>query len=279
LIHTFPFQWDEIDMKNLFQKAWHNTTEKLAHGIDAVGGGMRRDKSMDVMGPSGGVPWIAQGTYWHLIDFLQTPVDPQLLLVRGFLSRDGGGYFADLAAGYQLMGDADLVAGTPSRTEFAVVLRDARGAVLAQYPFDPDWTQPDVREPRIVVSFLHRVPDLPGVASVSVVDPAGRMLVSRRLSARAPDLRILTPAGDGVAALQNSRVRVSWQASDADSDALLFTVLYSADDGRRWEVVSHEQRATSFDLALNGRPRKARIKVVATDGMRSVSREVAFSLR
>lgn len=279
LVHTFPFSWAEEEMLGLFQKDWHNKTDPIANGIDVNAGGMRRDKARALMGPSGGAPWITQGTYWHLIDFLQTPVDPALLLVRGFLMREGTGYLADLTPGYQLMGDADLAAGTPSRTQFAIVLRDARGAVLAQYPFDPHWEQPDVPEPRVVVSFLHRVPDLPGVASVHVVDPGGRVLVSRRLSARAPELRIVTPAANQPAALTAGRLNIRWVASDADGDPLLYTVLYSADNGRRWEVVSHEQRTTSFDLALRGRPRQARIKVMATDGMRSVSREAEFSLR
>lgn len=280
IIHTLPFVWAEESMMGLFGKEWHNKSTPLAHGIDVVRTvGMRRDKSRAVMGPAGYVPWIAQGTYWHLIDFLRAPVDPELLLVSGLLGRVTRGYRATLSPGYQLLGEADLTAGTPTAGQFVIVVRDARGATIAQYPFDPVWQQPDLSEPRSVVSFSHRVPDVPGVGGVEIRGPGGAVLASRRISARPPMLRVVTPAANRTAALANGRLRVAWEASDPDGDRLLFNVLYSADNGRRWDVVSHEQTESFFDLPLRGRPRQARVKVVATDGMRSVEREVAFGMR
>lgn len=278
IVHTLPYLWSSRAMRALFGKSWHNETHRVAHGLDVSAGGMRRDKSIGVMGPAGGAPWITQGTYWHLIDLLTAPVDPELLLVRGILSRVGGEFSATLSPGYQLLGDADLAAGAAQGEDFAIVLRDTRGRALAEYPFDPVWEQPDLPEARLIVSFAHRVPDLPGVARVDVAAPGGAVLVSRRLSARPPMLRIVAPVAGAAAPLTDGRLRIAWQASDPDGDALLFSVLYSADNGRRWHVVSHEQPGTSFDLPLRGRPRQARFKVVATDGMRSVEREVAFSV-
>lgn len=277
IVHTLPYIWADKAMLALFQKNWHNKTDRIAHGIEA--NGLRRDKSRAVMGPSGGAPWITQGTYWHLIDLLHAPVDPELLLVRGLIARVNNGYRATLSPGYQLLGDADLTAGAPARSDFAIVVRDARGAKLAEYPFDPVWEQPDLPQPRQIVSFAHRVPDMPGAASVAVAAPGGAVLATRRLSARAPALRVLTPAPEASAALANGRLRITWEASDADGDALLFNVLYSSDNGRRWQVVSHEQTGTSFELPLRGRPTQARVKIVATDGMRSVEREVRFSVQ
>lgn len=277
LIHTLPFVWAEKSMLALFGKNWHNVEgSNIANGLD-VSVLQRHDKAGPVM--NGYNPqWISQGSYWHLIDLLRAPVDPELLLVSGLLARVGGGYRAILSPGYQMLGEADLAAGTPTADQFAVVLRGASGAVIAQYPFDPVWSQPDLPEPRSVVSFSHRVPEVPGIAAVDITAPGGAVLVSRRMGASAPVLRLLSPASGAAATLANGRLRIAWQASDADGDALRFNVLYSADNGRRWAVVSYEQTATSFDLPLRGRPRQARIKVVATDGMRSVEREVAFSV-
>jgi hypothetical protein len=280
LIHTLPFPWADEAMMALFGRNWHNQTDAIANGIDVVQGkGLRRDKARGVMGPAGGVPWITQGTYWHLIDLLRAPVDPELLLVSGLLARVSGGYRATLSPGYQMLGEADLAAGAPTASQFAIVLRDTSGAVIAQYPFDPVWNQPDLPEPRSVVSFSHRVPDVPGLTAVEVQAPGGAVLASRRLSAGPPELRIVSPASGAAASLVDGRLRIAWDASDPDGDDLRFNVLYSADNGRRWDVVSCEQTETSFDLPLRGRPSQARIKVVATDGMRSVEREIAFSVR
>ena len=47
----------------------------------------------------------------------------------------------------------------------------------------------------------------------------------------------------------SDRTKLSWQASDADGDALVYTLLYSADDGKTWQLVASGLTATSYSLA------------------------------
>jgi hypothetical protein len=83
-------------------------------------------------------------------------------------------------------------------------------------------------------------------------------------------------AKDMTSALAARHIALSWKASDPDGDSLLFSVLFSGDEGKNWRVVSYEQADTKAVVPLYWRPGKIRLRVVVTDGWRTRSDEVSL---
>src|SRR5262249_20183127 len=100
--------------------------------------------------------WMDQCTYAHLVKSLQDPPDPPVLAVRGVLSRDADSVAGELLPAYPMDGEVDLTGGDGG--DYAIVTRGADGSVLARYPFEPDWTVPDLDGDRDLLSFLYRIP-------------------------------------------------------------------------------------------------------------------------
>ena len=122
----------------------------------------------------------------------------------------------------------------------AIELRDAAGSVLGRFPFRIDWREPHRTEERSTIAFTYTVPELAGTAMIALVGPDGAVLHARQRSASAPQVRIVEPADGGSVAVEGDRLRVSWDGSDADGDALTYMVLYSPDGGETWRVEGYE---------------------------------------
>jgi hypothetical protein len=107
------------------------------------------------------------------------------------------------------------------------------------------------------------------------VGPGGAVADQRTISATAPAVRIATPP---VLPTPGGSIRLDWEGTDADGDALVYTIQYSA-DSESWETVAFEQPETSATISIAGRPRDPRVRVIATDGGRSTTTEVTLSRR
>jgi hypothetical protein len=173
------------------------------------------------------------------------------------------------------MGIEDLPGG--GEGEWAIVLRDARGDVLARHSWEPQWYVPDVDVERSLVAFAFRLLPPDGLASVELEGPGG-LLDVRTLSASIPIVTISTPTAGGAAEFEAEGVRVRWSGTDPDGDALLYTVLYSSDAGETWEDVEVETAETSAVAPIDPEaPVDAhRVLVRVTDGGRSADAVVAF---
>ena len=139
------------------------------------------------------------------------------------------------------VGDTSLAApaGDESRAvpvdQYLLRLRDANGAVVADYPFVPDIVA-DNPSPDELAGFLLTFP-APTVqveqiellsydAVVDSLEPGPSM----------PTVEILQPAGGETVIDQ---MTIEWQATDADvDDQLLFTVQYSPDLGQTWRTIA-----------------------------------------
>ena len=96
----------------------------------------------------------------------------------------------------------------------------------------------------------------------------GDVIWNRSVGAASPEVELLTPTGGESFDADDTPV-IRWNASDADGDALSFSVFYSTDGG-----VSYTPIATGLDeeilpwpVATAPASDNARIKVVATDGL------------
>ncbi|HVG62702.1 MAG TPA: hypothetical protein VNA24_29320 [Hyalangium sp.] len=276
LVHSLPEGWSSKGMEAECGRSYHNKKDPVANGERITRGGAPSERErkaglLALMGPATGNPddvWITQCTYAHLLQQLAgAPPDPPVLLVRAFLTKDGGKVKGELQPLYELMGYADVAAGKGGGP-YAVILRDAKGAELGRYPLSPQWNDIETGEPRSIVSLVFRVPALPEPAVVELVGPGG-VLDRKQMSARPPTLQILTPAEGERAKVENKRVRVTWKAEGEQGRPLLYSVLYSSDGGEHFQTQVFELESTAFDVTIDPSAKDHRVKVVVTDGTRS----------
>jgi hypothetical protein len=278
LVHTMPYLWSSDQMLRDVKKRYHNNQDQnYGNGLRIIGFRDRRDGVQAIMGPQSFDNWITQGTYWHLLRQFRSRPDPELLLVRGFIARGDGVRVGALSPLYQVMGVADLEAGEAATGQWAIQLLDSAGNRLSHYPFTPRWVVPDLEIERSIVSVSQKIPWRPDVREVVLLGPSGP-LDRRIISLNAPSVSFSTPIMGTKVRLRENKLQVSWRGSDADGDPLLYSLLYSPDNGRHWRMVAYEIKDTSFDLQVPGRPERIKIRVIATDGARSRLAEIAVRM-
>ncbi|MEA2487831.1 MAG: TolB protein, partial [Actinomycetota bacterium] len=301
LAHTLPYLWtgavynDKGEQTSNVMvhdcgKDFHNfedSKHKWANGVRVTIGGVSVARTPDDIGEKKGnlavnhfsimsrasakPRWIDQCTYWHLADVLQQNQDPPMLLVQGAIMRNGSRTAGKLFPAYQLDGTPDLVQGMGGK--WAIVERDATGAVLGRFPFRPVWSPSDGGRNLLVRSISYRVPELPGAQSIDLVGPSAT-LDSLTYSANAPQVTIDYPQEGSSVPAYGGTVHVSWTGTDKDGDRLLYSVLYSTDGGSTWTPSSFEQSEMFSDVPAGAGDLS--VKVIATDGVRTTSSRVDF---
>jgi hypothetical protein len=302
LAHTMPFIWSADEMLAACADDYHNTNRTIAHGFrityggaPAVRGHVPAGGALPIMGvgtlvvgpavwatdtlydANSYTVWNDQCTYTHLADYMQAPVDPKLLLVRGEIARKDGKYFARLAPSYEFYGTPTLSAnGTGS---WRIVVRDASGTEGPSYAFEPGWELPTQPEHVILdlVSFTQAIPFEDNAASIEIYSSEG-LEATMKLSANAPTVQITSPENNSNTEPQEQGTPIAWEAGDADGDALAYTVLYSSNGGESWRQEVFETTQTSAKIRLDDAPDHL-VKVLATDGANSGEAVVAFSTR
>jgi len=281
LVHSMPYPWAEEQMIQAFGKNYHNYADnRYGDGVRVplYGRSILQKRKHAIMGAAIGGEWITQATYWHLLNQFRQKPDPELLLIRGFVARDGGkrnGYFLPF---YRLTGVADLQASTSIPNDsWRVSVRDKAGQEIAQYPIYTRWRTPDLDVERKILSFTQRIPWAANMHTIHLISPSGQV-EQKTISASAPIVKIQSPLDNSTVTPTGRKVKLTWQGSDPDNDALVYSVYYSPDDGRKWRLVMMDQQTDSLELELPGRPKKVRVKVVVTDGIRSGSDEIGFQI-
>jgi hypothetical protein len=152
---------------------------------------------------------------------------------------------------------------------YRLILEDAQGHALYTHTFTPTLMSGGGPTPD-QVAFAEVLPYDARTARIVLADSEAE-LASRAVSAHAPAVTLLAP--DGGESFDET-MPVSWMGSDADGDDLLYTVLYSHDNGQTWRSVAVDQAGTSLtvgaeDLSTLPGSNQARIRVIASDGVNS----------
>jgi hypothetical protein len=148
--------------------------------------------------------------------------------------------------------------GSPYRLR---LIGDPAATPLADRPilFLPA-TGDDARE----VIFMQPLAQVPGVTRIQVVQE-GAVLAELVRSVNAPVLTLNPPTVDS----STESLAMTWQASDADGDLILFTVQFSPDNGASWETVQVNNPALGVAIStkfLHG-GNQCLLRVIATDGL------------
>lgn len=142
--------------------------------------------------------------------------------------------------------------------------RDTANTLVAEHCFDVVFVD---SEEGLRASYLVALPHFDNMRKV-VLKKSGTILVSRVLTANAPQVTVTSPNGGEIWGT-NPTETITWTGSDADGDPLIYDVSYSPDDGANWYYVGKNLTDTSLTLGLSGLQESAtaRVKVEVNDGV------------
>lgn len=223
-----PYRWEA--WLALFQDASANTA---AGGAADVIIGSENEPALDIAAP--------QDSFYIL----------------GRVYPDGRGEFREIVR------QPGLSTGNDATGTYTVRVLDCEGGNIDAAGFSVEFV--DVEgDPLQFVSF-DAVLTASMDACTIVLERDGAMIQSRTVSDNSPWIDLLSPIGgeiwDGIE-------MITWQAGDDDGDALLFSVLYSPDDGRTWHPVATAISESQYQVDSSRLPggSSAIVRVLASDG-------------
>ena len=216
-------------------------------------------------------PWMSDYNYGRLKGNItlyplaaQATEPGDMLMISGLINKTKGETTLDPI--YRM----PLLPPEPSEPSACMVrVFNGFGHLLAEHPFKPgEDTEPIPGKDEILT--IHRVvPDHPELARVDIVCD-GQTLASRAATAHAPFVHVDGPNGGEFWATGTQTI--TWHAEDPDGDTLYFLLQASGDDGATWTTLAADVtgRSFSFDTALLPGGDQIRIRVVGTDGLRTM---------
>ncbi|MFN8498689.1 MAG: cohesin domain-containing protein [Anaerolineae bacterium] len=231
----------------------------------------------DFMSYGGDEQWVSPYTYSHLFDALhtgalkgETPETPaavgeeEVLWVSGSVGPGAG--TAQISPIYQVRGPN--ASRDPGSGPYGLELQDGAGQVLFARNFDPQPVTGDPPDPSYQPPgrFSDILPFNPSAARL-VLKQGSVVLAQRARTPNRPAVTVTAPTA-GQTWDASGSYRITWQANDADNDALVYLIQYSADAGATWSTLAADWTATSLDVnsATLAGSDNALIRVLATDG-------------
>jgi hypothetical protein len=166
----------------------------------------------------------------------------------------------------------------PGSGPYQFQVRSNTGTILFERRFHVDLALIGVAESEPGF-FAELVPFPAGAVEIRIARD-GKTLATRKASAHTPQVQLLAPLG-GETWPAGGKASIRWSGSDADGDALFYTVQYSLDNGVSWQTVAANLTITSVDLDLAwlAGADQARVRVLASDGMHTSIAQTATPLR
>jgi hypothetical protein len=191
--------------------------------------------------------------------------DPEALLVRGVIHRDGT---VELDP-FMYFPQANLDRAPGAAGEYQFLLLNDQSEILSQTGFEVTFEGSGIEAgPKDSAAFVMRIEWKSGTRKVLLVDNNGRELAAVRITPNAPEVEITNPAGAATYALGRS-VTVRWEAMDEDGDALTYFVDLSPDGGENWFSLAVDLEDTEYRLDTNRFSAGSNylIRVRASDGV------------
>lgn len=196
-------------------------------------------------------------------DAVGSSVAQEYLVVVGTANLTQG--TAELGTLYRWVSAVAPPTPTPS-DDWVLALRDGGGGTLASHPFTPYADVEAVPGEDVRAAISEIVPWINGTARIVVLYRGGEV-ASRTVSAHSPTVQVLYPNGGET--LGGANVTVTWSASDADGDALSYSVGYSRDGGQSWQTLANDVGVKYITLPLHdlAGSTTALFRVIASDGV------------
>lgn len=190
----------------------------------------------------------------------------EVMYLSGSLHDDGSGMLDPILV------EQGMPAYPVAGSTYTIEVRDAGNSLLDSFSFDMSFTSLE-DEPLTEVYFNFQIPNPVGTHAV-LLKKGSTLLDQIVVSDNAPTVNVTEPNGGEVWSGTGS---VAWQANDADGDDLLFSLLYSPDNGATWHPVASGLTGNSFEVDVSLLPggSQGKIKVLATDGYNTTESDSA----
>jgi len=268
--------------------AYHNSSEIQEYGFDPFANGGKGEVKIrtkqDLMTycaqPRTGIDpiWISPFTYGKLFagNMKLQPIaqkgrsgQPQeVIMVTGLVTKAGTG---ELEPVWRMQSLTDLPEPTIGH-DYCLEFSDGAGQNLLRDCFDIDFVN-HRQVPQEQETFFRILPFPPGTQRLDLKQ-GNSILASRAASDHLPLVNISSPApGDFWAGIQTIR----WQATDADGDALVSSLIYSHDGGNSWLPLAVDLEGREYELDTSELPGgdHAIIRLFTSDGFHTVSTTVS----
>ncbi|MCX6019678.1 MAG: hypothetical protein NTZ50_14480 [Chloroflexi bacterium] len=240
--------------------------------------------------------WTSDYTYKALFDELQgntarpnTQLRPQIstpmLLVGGMITQSKEQTYTTFSPALYAETTLDaafdrIQAGTKADPSRILKVLNSADKDLFEEPINT--TDLEAEGASVGTTFINLVPIFDDMAKFQILENG--VVIGESLP-RGPATPVITLTAPSVASARSAAtdtLNVTWEASDADGDPLVFLVNYSYDDGKSWMPLGGIDSDTSISVPLaNGLPggSKAIIEVIASDGLHSsVARSITFTV-
>lgn len=194
--------------------------------------------------------WELPGGYLDLIEILEDTDDPEVLLTRGMIDKDGSATLGPC----MILENAIVDIEVGEEGDYYLVLIDSEGTVLGKVGFDVsfDLMTAEGREELDRVSFAYRIEWLELANRIELQDRDSSILASIEVSQNEPEVQILHPNG-GEIFVTGENIRAKWQGSDEDGDMLTYSLAISSDGGEAWlpidiDITDNEYQLGTQDL-------------------------------
>ncbi len=214
--------------------------------------------------------WMSDFTYEGIRSYLVgiglQAASPARVAATQFLAVGGtadlGNHTANLTSVYLITQANTLALPTPGGWTIALV--GAANNDLATYPFAPNQLSDAAEGSGTPAVIAEVIPFTAGAVRVEI-RYKGQVVASRNASAHAPGVTLTAPTGGSP--LPNGPFQASWTGSDADGDALVYSLLYSNDGGANWQTLATGLTGTGQQLDASQLPGgTGLLRVVASDG-------------
>jgi len=211
--------------------------------------------------------WLSPHNYKKLMAALESPssapaldVAQDYLVVSGYVTPSGGGHIEMV----ETTRSTDPPATSAPGSAFCLELQNGAGAMLSSTCFD-SWFKGHLGDAVDKAGFFFVLPAPAGTQRVAL-KRHGSVIDTRVASAHAPVVTISAPQPGAV--WSNGPQTVRWTATDADGDAMTYSILYTHDGGTTWLPVELDLTETSYELDAGEIPggAQARFRVIANDG-------------
>jgi hypothetical protein len=197
-------------------------------------------------------------------------LDPNgpMLLVNGFIRpaenvgsiRPSYVLPPGVADAAKIVKSLDALGAMPAENPYKLRLLDGAGHALAQYPL---LLSGQADGSKAQLGFVQFVPWSPAVRRLQLVKNE-TVLGETVVSEHGPGLTLSAPVVNEA----EQAIELSWTATDPDSDPLVFTIQYSADNGLKWLTLRLNTPFTTTRLNSSMLPgTQARLRVIASDGL------------
>jgi len=206
------------------------------------------------------------GGYLQLAERLEDERDPEVLLTRGIINKDGSATLGPC----MILGNATVDIEGGGEGDYYLVLMDSQGRVLNKAGFNLSFymMKTEGRVELDKVPFVYRIEWEEGTKRIEVQDKNGNVLASREVSPNTPEVEVLYPNG-GEVWEKGKTYNITWEASDEDGDVLTCSLAISENNGETWlpldiDITGNKYQLNTLTLEEG---QNYLVRVRATDGV------------